>query len=76
MYHEILKKLRIDKKVTQLQLAEFLGRPQSFVSKYESAERRLDVVEFIQICIALNELPSDVILNVAKGMKCGVQRKV
>jgi hypothetical protein len=30
-----------------------LGRPQSFVAKYEGGERRLDMVEFIQVCIAL-----------------------
>ncbi|MFO1530728.1 MAG: helix-turn-helix transcriptional regulator [Kiritimatiellia bacterium] len=38
---------------TQIQLAEALGRPQSFVSKYETGERRIDVEEFIQIAEAL-----------------------
>lgn len=35
--------------VTQIELAAILNKPQSFVSKYERAERRLDVVEFITI---------------------------
>jgi transcriptional regulator with XRE-family HTH domain len=35
--------------LTQHELAERLGRPQSFVSKYERAERRLDVAEFVTI---------------------------
>ena len=39
--------------ITQVQLAETLGRPQSFVSKTESRERRLDIVEFFQICRAM-----------------------
>lgn len=39
---------------TQVQLAEKLLRPQSFVSKYERGERRLDVVEFLEIAKALN----------------------
>lgn len=39
--------------VTQQELAARLGRPQSFVSKYERRERRLDVVELIEICQAL-----------------------
>ena len=39
---------------TQVQLAEKLLRPQSFVSKYERGERRLDVVEFLEVVQALN----------------------
>jgi len=39
--------------VTQTQLAKALGRPQSFVSKYETGERRIDVEEFLQIAEAL-----------------------
>jgi transcriptional regulator with XRE-family HTH domain len=35
--------------ITQEQLAKQLGRPQSFVAKYEGGERRLDIVEFLQI---------------------------
>lgn len=71
LYHVILKKLRAQKKVTQLQLADLLGRPQSFVSKYECGERRLDVLEFIQVCNALDESPSVVIQQIEKGSKRG-----
>lgn len=39
--------------LTQAELASRLGKPQSFVSKYESGERRLDVVEFVSVCDAL-----------------------
>ncbi len=34
-------------------MANRLGRPQSFVSKYESGERRLDVAEFLEVCAAV-----------------------
>ena len=44
--------------VTQVQLAERLGRPQSFVSKVERGERRIDVIEFCQIAEALGHDPS------------------
>ena len=39
--------------LTQVQLAEKLGRPQSFVSKYERGERRLDFVEVFEIAEVL-----------------------
>lgn len=35
--------------LTQQQLADRLNKPQSFVSKYERGERRLDVVEFLAV---------------------------
>lgn len=39
--------------LTQLDLAKKLSRPQSFVSKYERGERRLDIIEFIEIAQAV-----------------------
>ncbi|HVX69603.1 MAG TPA: helix-turn-helix transcriptional regulator [Mycobacteriales bacterium] len=38
----------------QVDVAQRVGEPQSFVSKYESGERRLDLVELHQVCIALD----------------------
>ena len=35
--------------MTQQELAAALLKPQSFVSKYERGERRLDIVEFVKI---------------------------
>ena len=43
--------------VRQQALAERLGRPQSFVAKYENGERRLDMIEFIAIARALGADP-------------------
>lgn len=39
--------------MTQEELARRLKRPQSFVSKYENSERRLDVVEFLHVAKAI-----------------------
>ena len=36
--------------LTQAQVANMLNKPQSFVSKYEMGERRIDIVEFVQLC--------------------------
>ena len=44
--------------LTQHQLAKRLRRPQSFVAKYEGGERRVDVVEFIEICKAIEADPN------------------
>lgn len=44
--------------VTQVELAERLGRPQSYVSKVERRERRVDVVEFVDWVSALGIDPA------------------
>lgn len=44
--------------MTQVELAARLRRHQSFVSKYERGERRLDVVEFCLVAEALGHDPS------------------
>lgn len=66
-----LVKLRKSKNLTQADLALKLGRPQSFVAKYEGGERRLDVVEFVEVAYALeidpSALLSDVIQQVSDG---------
>ena len=45
----LLRKARRSADLTQVQVAEALGKTQSFVNKYESGERRLDIVEFLDI---------------------------
>ena len=53
--------------MTQVELADLLGRPQSFVSKYERGERRLDVVEFLEIADALGIKAAHIIEAVEKA---------
>lgn len=45
----VLKRTRKQCGLTQVALAALLDKPQSYVSKYESGERRLDVIEFLAI---------------------------
>lgn len=49
----LLRKARISAGLRQSDLAKKLHTPQSFISKYESGERRLDVIELRQVCQAL-----------------------
>ena len=52
---------RRDAGLTQVEVAVQLGKPQSYVSKYESGERRLDVVEFCTIATALRLSPVELL---------------
>jgi transcriptional regulator with XRE-family HTH domain len=49
----LLRGLRIEAGLTQSELADRLDRPQSYVSKYESGDRRLDLIELREISEAL-----------------------
>jgi transcriptional regulator with XRE-family HTH domain len=51
---ELLRQVRVEAGLRQVDLAKKLRRPQSFVSKYESGERRLDLLELQQVCSALH----------------------
>jgi transcriptional regulator with XRE-family HTH domain len=49
----LLRQVRTEAGLTQTDVARRLGQPQSFVSKYESGERRLDVLELREVCQAI-----------------------
>ena len=49
---ELLRHVRKEAGLRQIDVAERLDQPQSFVSKYESGERRLDLLELELVCVA------------------------
>ncbi|MDA1050792.1 MAG: helix-turn-helix transcriptional regulator [Planctomycetota bacterium] len=51
---DVLTEARKSQGLSQESLADKLGRVQTFVSKYERGERRLDVVELLDVAEALN----------------------
>jgi transcriptional regulator with XRE-family HTH domain len=51
---QLLRQARRAVGMTQEQLAEALGETQSFISKCERGERRLDAIELRSFCRALN----------------------
>jgi transcriptional regulator with XRE-family HTH domain len=56
-------------KVTQGELARRLGKTQSFVSKVEAGERRLDLVEFIYWSKALGLEPAELLARLAEEIE-------
>jgi transcriptional regulator with XRE-family HTH domain len=66
-YRSLARQLMLARKrlgVTQAELARRLERPQSYVSKSESGERRLDFVELVELAKALGLNPLDLIQKV------------
>jgi transcriptional regulator with XRE-family HTH domain len=56
------------KKVTQLELADKLGYPNStYISKIEQFERRMDILEFVNICENIGINPHDGLSILLKG---------
>lgn len=69
---EELKDIRLRADLTQIQLSEALGKPQSYVSKYEIGDRNLDFIEVINVCNACNIKPEDF---VAKFISSNTDKK-
>ena len=67
-FRSMLVNARMDAGLTQYDLAKRLERPQSFVSKFERGERRLDVVEFLDVAQAVG---FDPIVFLKKLMRSG-----
>jgi len=59
----LLRQVRQEAGMRQVDLATRLGQHQSYVSKYESGERRLDVLELRQVCQVLGISLTDLILK-------------
>lgn len=56
LYHQVIGRLRGKREklgITQIQLAELLKVNQTFVSRIETCDRRLDLIELRQICQVL-----------------------
>lgn len=55
--------------LTQSEVAARLHRAQSFVSKYEQGERRLDIVDFLHVCNCLETSAAQILAEVIKVRK-------
>jgi len=62
--------------LTQAAVAERLGRPQSFVSKYESGERRLDVADLLLVAQALGINATSVVADLEQATSPAEQHRL
>lgn len=58
---DVLAECRSESGLTQVQLAKKLNKPQSFISKYETGERKLTVGDFVAVCRALGVEAADIL---------------
>ena len=63
----LLIKTREDAGLTQVEVCERLGRPQSFLSKIERGVRNVDVIEFIEIAKAISADPAALLKKLYRG---------
>ena len=61
-----LIKRRREAELTQVELSKKLRRPQSYVSKVEIGERRVNVIEFVRICRVLKADPGEIISKLTR----------
>jgi transcriptional regulator with XRE-family HTH domain len=60
---DILATKRKTAGLNQIELAERLNRPQSYISKVENGERRIDVIEFLEFADALGCTAEDILVQ-------------
>ena len=65
----LLRQLRLKAGLRQVDMARALGKPQAFVSYYESGGRRLDLLELRQICGILDVPLVDFVRKFEKLLK-------
>ena len=64
---DCLRDARRKARITQVELAARLGTDQSYVSKYETGERRLDLVELSELCPVLKTSLSQLVSEFEKA---------
>jgi transcriptional regulator with XRE-family HTH domain len=63
---ERLKKARLASGLRQVDVAQQLAKPQSYIAKIESGERKLDFIEVLDICAAIGLDPCELTKELAK----------
>ncbi len=64
----VLRELRVEANLTQVALSKKLAKPQSFISKVEIGERRVDVIEVRAVCQACGASLRDFAARLEKAL--------
>lgn len=70
-FASLLRRARRRARVSQKHLGERLGKPQSYISKVETCERRLDLIETVEWCAALGIALGDVVPSALRAAAGG-----
>lgn len=65
----LLREMRIEAGLTQVDLAACIEKDQAYVSRYESGQRRLDVLEVREICQAVGVTLEEFVRRLEKALK-------
>ena len=65
----LLREIRIEAGMTQTELAAHIEKDQAYVSRYESGQRRLDVLEAREICQAIGITLEEFAKRLEKALK-------
>ena len=71
----LLRAVREEKGLHQTDVANALGHPQSFVSKYEAGARRLDLLELKDICDAVGVELTDFVRRFEAALESAPEAK-
>lgn len=66
---QLLRETREKAGITQVELAEMLGQSQSFVSKSERGDRRLDIIQLRTVCAALGLTLADFVNQLERKLR-------
>jgi ribosome-binding protein aMBF1 (putative translation factor) len=65
----LLREMRVEAGLTQVDLAARIEKDQAYVSRYESGQRRLDVLEVREICQAMGIMLEEFVKRLEKALK-------
>ena len=68
VFLELLYQVRVNSGLRQIDLADKLNVNQSFISKIESGERRIDIIELIEICESIDVSIVDFVKNLSQKL--------